>query len=100
MFKYSCIGLTFNANGAFVGTLTKTVDLPLSADGEIDDWSLTHSTFFAAPLLSFGKPGYIEEKWSGTNQMGNNGTKISCIIAAFTHHSVVDSNKTCMLVDL
>ena len=100
MFKCSCVGLTFNANGAFVGTLTKTVDPPPSADGEIDDRSLTHSTFFADPLLPFGKPGYIEEKWSGTNQMGDNGTKISRIIAAFAHHSVVDSNKTCVLVDL
>jgi len=32
--------------------------------------------------------------------VGNNETSIGRILAAFAHHSVVDSNKTCVLVDL
>ena len=61
---------------------------------------MIYSTFLAASLLPFGKPGYVEDKWSGTNQTGNNDSAISCVLAAFAHHSVVDSNKTCLLVDL
>jgi myosin-heavy-chain kinase len=94
------IGLEFNASGAFVGKLTKNVGPPPSADGEIDDQSLIYNAFLATPLLPFGKPGYVEDKWSGTNQTGNNQTSIGHILAAFAHHSVVDSNKTCLLVDL
>ena len=100
MLNSDLIGIEFHASGAFVGTLTKDVELPPSTDGEIDNRSLIYSTFLAAPLLPFGKPGYVEDKWSGTNQTGNNDSAISCVLAAFAHHSVVDSNKTCLLVDL
>lgn len=83
-----------------MGTLTRDIDPAPEVDGEIDDRSLIYNTFLAAPLLPFGKPGYEEEKWSGTNQTGDNDTKVSRVIAAFAHHSVVDSGKTCLLVDL
>jgi myosin-heavy-chain kinase len=91
--------LEFNAGGAFVGTVANDIDLPVSA-GDFDDRSLIYRTFLAAPLLPFGKPGYKEDKWSGTNQTGDNQTATGCVLAAFAHHSVVDSNKTCLLVDL
>ena len=94
-----CLGLEFNANGAFMGKLTKNIDPP-PADGEFDNRSLIYNTFLATPLLPFGKPGYVEDKWSGTNQTGDNQTSIGRVLAAFAHHSVVDSNKTCLLVDL
>jgi myosin-heavy-chain kinase len=90
--------MDFNSSGAFVGTLTKAVDPPVA--GKMDNRSLIYSTFLAAPLLPFGKPGYTEDKWSGTNQPGSNETPIGRILGAFAHHSVVDSNKTCVLVDL
>ena len=61
---------------------------------------MTHSTFFAALLLPFRKTGYTEEKWSGTNQTDDNKTKILCVIVVFAHHSVVNNNKPCVLVDL
>lgn len=83
-----------------MGTLTRDIDPAPEGDGEIDDRSLIYNTFLAAPLLPFGKPGYEEEKWSGTNQTGDNDTKVSRVIAAFAHHSVLDSGKTCLLVDL
>ena len=56
--------------------------------------------FLATPLLPFGRPGYVEDKWPGTNQTGDNQTSTRCILAAFAYHSVVDNNKTCLLVDL
>ena len=94
------LDLTFNENGVFMGTLTKAVDPPPSAEREIDNWSMTHSTFFAALLLPFRKTGYTEEKWSGTNQTDDSKTKILCVIVVFAHHSVVNNNKPCVLVDL
>jgi hypothetical protein len=51
----------------FVGKLTKDVEPPLIADGDINNQSLIYNTFLATPLLLFGKPGYKEDKWSGTN---------------------------------
>jgi myosin-heavy-chain kinase len=84
----------------FVGKLTKDVEPPLTADGDINNQSLIYNTFLATPLLLFGKPGYKEDKWSGTNQTGDNEITISRVIAAFAHHCVVDSNKTWVLVDL
>lgn len=96
---YSCFpGLEFHASGAFIGKLTG--DLPQRVSGEADDRSLTHAVFLATPLLPFGKPGFEEEKWSGTNQTGDNNTATSRIISAFAHHSVIDSQMTCLLVDL
>ena len=92
--------MKFNASGAFVGVLTNDLDPPPLDDDEVDDRSLIYTTFLAAPLLPFGKPQYIEDKWSGTNQTGDNESTISCILAAFAHHSMVDSNNTCLLVDL
>ena len=37
MLNSDLIGIKFNASGAFVGTLTKDVEPPPSADGEIDN---------------------------------------------------------------
>jgi len=44
--------------------------------------------------------GAIFQRVLATNQTGDNETKISHVIAAFAHHSVVDSNKTVVLIDL
>lgn len=94
------LDLQFNAINAFIGTVTKEIE-QLPTDGEeVDNRSLMYNTFLAAPLLPFGKDGYTEDKWSGTNQTGDNETTIGRVLAAFAHHSVVDSNKTCLLVDL
>jgi hypothetical protein len=46
--------LTFNADRAFVGTLTKTINL-CAVDGKIDNQNLMHSSFLAVSLLLFGK---------------------------------------------
>jgi hypothetical protein len=90
--------LKFHATNAFVGTVTKEIEQP--TDDEADNRSLLYNTFLAAPLLPFGKPGYTESKWSGTNQTGDNETAIGRVLASFAHHCVVDSNKSCLLVDL
>jgi hypothetical protein len=94
------IDIDFYASFALLRKLIKGVDPPPITKEEADNRSLIYGTFLATPLLPFGKPGFIEDKWSGTNQTGDNETAISRALAAFAHHSVVDSNRTCVLVDL
>ena len=55
--------------------------------------------FLAAPYIPSGD-GYVEEKWSGTNQAGNNSGQLGIVMDVFAHHSLVDSGYTAVIVDL
>jgi hypothetical protein len=90
--------LRFNAAKAFIGTVTADIgDAP--ANFEDDHRVLVYKTFLAAPYIPRGE-GYVEEKWSGTNQAGNNRSSLGCVMDAFAHHSLVDSTHTAVIVDL
>ena len=60
------IGIEFDASGAFVGTLTKDVEPASSADGEIDNWSLIHSTFLARLAMVWFSSG-LSTFWLNLN---------------------------------
>jgi hypothetical protein len=78
-------------------------DFPEGALDELDDDNdkqpLVYKTFLAAPYITRSE-GCIQEKWSGTNEAGDNTRELGCVIDAFTHHSLVDSNHTAVIVDL
>jgi hypothetical protein len=90
--------LRFNAAGAFIGTtIDKVPDHPQS--NEADARTLVYPKFLGAPYIAL-TDGFIEQKWSGTNQAGDNKDPIGIVIDAFAHHSLIDSNHTAVLVDL
>lgn len=90
--------LRFNVANAFVGTVTADIGA-LPADGTKDQRTLVYRTFLAAPYIPHGE-GYSEDKWSGTDQAGNNNDHLGHVMDAFAHHSLVDSNNTAVIVDL
>jgi hypothetical protein len=91
-------GLRFNAAEAFIGTVAADIrNAP--KDNVDDDRTLVYKTFLAAPYIPHGD-GYVEEKWSGTNQAGDNNGPLGRVMDAFAHHSLVDSDYTAVIVDL
>ena len=90
--------LHFNAAGAFLGLAVDNV-LSHPNNGKPDTRTIVYRTFLAAPYIA-SADGFIEQKWSGTNQAGDNKDPIGMVIDAFTHHSLIDSNYTAVLVDL
>ncbi|KAL1938194.1 hypothetical protein VTO73DRAFT_11838 [Trametes versicolor] len=92
--------MRFNFEGAFIGQLVDS-DLvgPIPFGLEQDNRTLLHDTFLATRLIS-KEDGYKETKFSGADKAGQNSTVLGRAIDAFAHHSLVDSNETCVLVDL
>jgi len=98
--------LRFNAAEAFIGTVLIDIEDPptqnedAAPEDEVDDRrTLVYKTFLAAPYVPHGD-GYLEQKWSGTDQAGDNTSHIGCVMDAFAHHTLVDSNQTAVVVDL
>jgi hypothetical protein len=98
--------LRFNAAEAFTGTVLIDIEDPPTQNedaapkDEVDDRrTLVYKMFLAAPYVPHGD-GYLEQKWSGTDQAGDNTSHIGCVMDTFTHHTLVDSNQTAVVVDL
>ncbi|KAH7903950.1 kinase-like domain-containing protein, partial [Hygrophoropsis aurantiaca] len=91
--------IRFNTAGSFIGTLVSPVPEWNESSKIKDNRSLYYSTFMAAPLLDLAN-GWHEEKWSGTCETGDNETHVARVLNAFSHHSLIDSANTCLLVDL
>ena len=88
------IELWFNAAGAFIETtINKVPDHPES--NKADTRTLVYKIFLAAPYIAL-TDGFIEQKWSVTN----NKDPIGIVIDAFAHHLLIDSNYTAVLMDL
>ncbi|KAF8508636.1 kinase-like domain-containing protein [Gautieria morchelliformis] len=87
--------MQFNAKGAFLGMVDQDRIKPRPHTG-VDNRSLQHPTFLAAPLLQ----GEFR-KYSGSERTGRNGeTGYGAAVDAFAHHTVIDSNKQVLLCDL
>jgi len=84
--------------GAFLGLAVNELSGPPD-NGEPDTRTIVYRTFLAAPYIA-PADGFVEQKWSGTNQAGDNKDHIGVVIDAFAHHSLIDSNYTAVLVDL
>ena len=92
------IDLQFNAADTFLGTaIDEVADHP--KEGEPDTRTIVYRTFLAAPYIARAD-GFIECKWSGTNQAGDNKDPVGIAIDAFAHHTLINSNYTAVLVDL
>jgi hypothetical protein len=68
-------------------------------DGEANMQTVIYKSFLVAPYIAVGE-GFCKQKWSGTNQARDNKDFIGVFIDAFTHHSLVNSNFTAVLVNL
>lgn len=66
---------------------------------DIDKRAVLYRTFLASPLVR-KSDGYKEIKFSGALQVGENRSIPGMAVDAFAHHVVVDSLRTCVLVDL
>ncbi|KAL7278868.1 hypothetical protein ACG7TL_006699 [Trametes sanguinea] len=96
------IRLRFNHEGAFMGQLANSWELAMDfADdnNNEDNRALIHDTFLATRLIPKAD-GYTEVKFSGAHETGRNTTAVGRAIDTFAHHVLVDSNYTCVLVDL
>ena len=73
---------------------------PQSPDANAaDERAVLFRTFLASPLIKKSS-GYNEKKFSGALQIGHNSTVIGRAVDAFAHHVLLDSLRTCILVDL
>ncbi|KAH9884128.1 hypothetical protein C8Q73DRAFT_796360 [Cubamyces lactineus] len=92
--------IRFNHDGAFLGRLVNQWDLGfVPSPNEVDERLLIYDTFLATRLIRKAD-GYVEMKFSGAHETGKNTTPIGRVVDAFAHHVLVDSNYTCVLVDL
>jgi hypothetical protein len=90
--------LIFNAEKVFKGTVI--VDICGRPTDNVDDIQpLIYKMSLAAPYTPSGD-GHIKEKWSGTNQAGDNSGQLGIVMDVFTHHSLIDSGYTTVIVDL
>ncbi|KAI0719351.1 hypothetical protein C8T65DRAFT_736687 [Cerioporus squamosus] len=94
--------IRFNAEGAFIGEIDPDALPPPPMDlnePSPDTRALLYTTFLATPLVD-KLEGYVERKFSGSLQVGQNKDVIGRAIDAFAHHVLDDSQNTCILVDL
>ncbi|OSD05402.1 hypothetical protein PYCCODRAFT_1475446 [Trametes coccinea BRFM310] len=96
--------IRFNYAGAFLGQVANKSALPpLSGSNnpeEVQKRPLLYYSFLATPLIP-KSDGYVEKKFSGSLEVGqNNDSQIGRALDAFAHHVLVDSDETCVLVDL
>ncbi|KAG2136218.1 kinase-like domain-containing protein [Suillus cothurnatus] len=76
--------IKWNVAGAFIGKLTDF---------------LLYDVFLATPLLPSGAL-YWEVKFSGNEQPGNNEDMIGCVVDAYSHHVLVDSDFETLISDI
>jgi len=72
----------------------------VSMDKSSDDTRcLLWPSFMAAPLLNIGNRNE-ELRFSGNDCITNNSDGLGCIIDAYVHHSIVDSNGEFLIADV
>ena len=91
------VDLRWNTKGSFVGRTLLNVN-PAPTEGE-DDRVLLYNDFLVSPLLPTG-PGYIEQKFSGSDDFEANTDTLGRVMDAYAHHVIADSGGTLMLTDL
>ena len=91
--------IRFNAENAFIGDITQESYDIVNTGVDADKRAVLHRTFLASPLIRKSE-GYQEIKFSGALQVGENRSIAGMAIDAFAHHVVLDSLRTCVLVDL
>ncbi|THH17036.1 hypothetical protein EUX98_g9204 [Antrodiella citrinella] len=93
--------IRFNSMDAFIGTITASDASGVSHDLTPDTPPLLWKTFLAVPYIDQAQGYESHRKFSGAFEVGNNTTSLlGNVVDAFAHHVLVDSMRTCVLVDL
>lgn len=91
MLAHQYLDIRWNADGAFVGTVT---------GAGLDSMSgLLFPSFLAAPFLDTSGL-YTERKFSGSMTAGCSVDAVGSAINAYAHHVLVDSGGMLLLTDL
>lgn len=90
--------MTWNADEAFLGKVADSNIQKGSKDAsDPDERSLLWPMFLATPLIP---DSYQEVKFSGNEQWEGNSTVVGRVIDAYAHHTVLDTAKEYLFVDL